>query len=287
MIDLILSIIFFALIPVFFKLFEKYKVNNLQAIVANYLVAGSCGLIFSDVQIKVNELVELPWLGFAITIGIFFILVFNLLAKATQKVGIAIATVANKMSLILPVLASFMLFDDDINFYKIIGICFALLGVFFSATSKGKINFDIKYLWLILVIFFGQGFADILFNYAQNNYVEQAHGALFISILFLSAFVCGTFYLVFNALRKGLNFEFKNLIWGFALGIPNFLTVYYFFNALESQTVQSSQAYPILNMGIVILTALIGWIGFKESLTLRNWFGIILAVIAIAAIGFN
>lgn len=289
MFDLVLGILFFNVILILFKLFDRFNVDNLQAIIVNYIVAGSCGIIFSEVQITSAELFELPWIGIAIIIGFFFIVVFNLLATGAQKVGLAISTVANKMSVILPVIASFILYGDTISIFKVVGVCLALLGVVLSSIEKGKLSFDRKYLWLILIIFFGQGIADILFNYAQKTYVQADHGGLFIAVLFLSAFISGTALLII-AMIRGKESVFpikklgKNIIWGVALGIPNYLTVFYFFRALENGFMESSQVYPILNMGVIVLSALSGYLIFKEKLSLTNWLGIAVSVIAIAAI---
>jgi drug/metabolite transporter (DMT)-like permease len=287
MLDLILGILFFNIILILFKLFERYGVDNLQAIIVNYIVAGSCGLYFSQAKLTAAEIFDLPWIGIAVLIGFIFIVVFNLLAKGAQKVGMAISTVANKMSVILPVIAAFFLYGDTVSTLKILGICLALVGVVLSSIEKGKLNFDKKYLWLILIIFFGQGIADILFNYAVKTTVEDA--SLFISVLFLSAFISGTFLLILAIIRKKetilpLKKVGKNVLWGIALGIPNYLTVYFFFGALDNGFMESSQVYPILNMGVIVISALSGYLLFKEKLTFTNWIGIAISVIAIAAI---
>jgi len=287
MLNLLLGIVFFNVILILFKLFDKYKVDNLQAIIINYLVAGTCGLIFTSTEITPNEIFGAKWVYIGVLIGLIFIVVFNLLATSAQKVGLALSTVANKMSVILPVVASFFLYGDDVSFLKILGILLALGGVVLSSISGGSLNFDKKYLWLILFIFFGQGIADILFNYAQKTYVESTHQEIFISVLFLSAFVCGLFILTGRLIQKKEKLRAKNILWGIALGVPNYLTVFYFFKALESGFMQSSQVYPILNMGVIVLSALTGLLLFKEKLSGLNWLGIGLSVLAIVAIIFG
>ncbi|MDG1913424.1 MAG: DMT family transporter [Crocinitomix sp.] len=289
MLDLLLAILFFNIILILFKLFDRYKVDNLQAIIVNYIVAGSCGIIFAETKISASQLFELPWIGYALIIGFIFIVVFNLLAKGAQVVGMAISTVANKMSVILPVIASFILYGDTVSALKVIGICLALLGVVLSSIEKGKLSFDKKYLWLIIIIFAGQGIADILFNYAQQTHVQSDHATLFISLLFLSSCASGLVLLII-AIARGKEAIFpvkklgRNIIWGIALGVPNYLTVYYFFKALDNGFMESSQVYPILNMGIIVISALSGYLMFKEKLSVINWLGIAVSVLAIAAI---
>jgi uncharacterized membrane protein len=88
-------------------------------------------------------------------------------------------------------------------------------------------------------------------------------------------------------MRKKEKLKAKNLLWGIALGIPNYLTVFYFFRALESGFMESSQVYPILNMGVIVMSAITGFLLFREKLSTRNWIGIGLSVVAIAAISLG
>ena len=289
MLDLILGIVFFNCILILFKLFEKYKVDNFQAIIINYAVAGGLGLgvYLSQSPITLQTLLDYDWLYYAILIGCFFIGVFKLLADGAQKVGMAISTVANKMSVILPVIASFILYGDTVTSFKIIGLILALLGVVLSASEKGKLSFDKKYLWLILIIFFGQGIADILFNYAPSQHVAPEQAPLFISTIFLSAFAIGSLVLTIRVIQKKEKLRLKNIGWGIALGVPNYLTVYYFFRALDNGMWESSEAYPLLNMGVIVLSALTGFLLFKEKFSLSNWLGIGLCVIAICFISLE
>lgn len=287
MLDLVLGVFFFNLILILFKLFERYNVDNLQAIIINYLVAGSCGLVFGSAKTNFSEITTASWFPLALVIGLLFIVVFNLLAKGTQKVGIAMATVANKMSVILPVIASFFLYGDQASWLKITGIVLALAGVILNAVSNGKLGFDKKYLPLILVIFLGQGLADILFNYAQHHHVSQPEAELFIAILFLAAFITGMVMLVSRVIAKKETVKIKNVLWGVALGVPNYLTLFYFFKSLENGFMESSQVYPIFNIGVILLSAFSGLLFFREKLSFINWLGIFLSVLAIAAIGFG
>ena len=287
MLDLILGIIFFNVILILFKLFERYKVDNLQAIIVNYIVASSLGIITADVKHPVNYIIHSDWVWFGLVIGFFFIVVFNLLATGAQKVGITISTVANKMSVVIPVVFAFIAFGDTVSFLKITGVILALAGVYLTSTSGLKLNFDKKYLWLIIIIFVGQGIADCIFNYAQHFYVDGDEAKIFISSMFMGACTTGLVMLIPKYVRKESKFEFKNILWGIGLGIPNFLTVFYFFKSLESGFMESSQVYPILNMGVIVLSAITGWIIFKEKLAPINWLGILLSIVAIAAITFG
>ncbi len=287
MINLILGIVFFNVILIIFKLFERFKVDNLQAIIVNYVVASSLGIFTSNISNPFNYIVNSDWIFYALIIGTLFIIVFNLLATGAQKVGMAISTVANKMSVVIPVIFAFIVFRDTVSTLKVTGILLAIIGVVLTSTSGQKLSFDKKYLWLIIIIFIGQGIADCIFNYAQHFVVEAGDAKIFIASMFMAACVTGLVMLVPKLINGTSKFQIKNIIWGIALGVPNFLTVYFFFQALESNFLEASQVYPILNMGVIVLSALSGFILFKEKLSMSNWLGIAVSILAIAAITFG
>jgi multidrug transporter EmrE-like cation transporter len=42
--------------------------------------------------------------------------------------------------------------------------------------------------------------------------------------------------------------------------------------------------FPVYNIGVVCLTALIGWLLFKEKLTWKNYLGLAISIIAVVLI---
>lgn len=285
MLDIILGILSFNVILICFKLIGKYNVDNLQAITVNYITAGLLSFTLAPEIPAVSSIVKSDWFFYAVGVGVMFILVFNLLALASQKIGMGISTVANKMSLVIPIIAAVILFEGEtMTALKVIGIILALAGVYFTTMSGTKLNFDIKYLWLILVIFFGQGLADVLFNCAKEWYVDASLNGLFFIVIFLSAGTVGLLRLIPKLINGSSKFAFKSILWGIALGVPNFLTLWFFFRSLDSGQLEVSQVNPIYNIGVVVISSLIGFIFFKEKLSLSNWFGVLLSVASIAAI---
>lgn len=270
-----------------FKLFGKYGVDNLQAIIVNYIVAAGLGIGTSGIAKPIEHIFNSDWIWYGLCIGFLFILVFNLLATGAQKVGMAISTVANKMSVVIPVIFAFIVFNDTVSVLKVSGIVLALIGVYFTSTDGKALNFEKKYLWLIIIIFVGQGVADCIFNYAQHFVVEASDAKIFIATMFSAACITGSLMLIPRIVKGNSKPALKNVLWGIALGVPNFLTVFFFFQALESGFMEASQVYPILNMGVIVLSALTGWLMFKESLKPANWIGIALSIVAIAAITFG
>lgn len=289
MIDIIYTTITFSSMLVLFKYFGKYGVNNLQAIIVNYFTAGTLSLIVAynnDIKISLPDIIYSTYIIPSLIIGFLFIVTFNLLAFGTQKIGIAISTVANKMSMIIPVIIGISLFSEKLGMFKLIGIVLAISAIYMTSTKSGKLSFDKKFLPIILLIFFGQGMADGTLSWAQKFSINDENTPLFFASVFLIAGILGSVFLIYETIKNGFKLEFKNLIWGIGLGIPNYLTLHFFVRSLQSPIFESSQVFPIVNMGVIVFTALAGILLFREKLSFFNWGGILVAVLAISLITF-
>lgn len=287
MLSIILTIVAFNTLIVIFKIFAKLNVDNLQALIVNYFVAGFCGLYFSKIEFNLSHILNAPWIYHAAIIGVLFITTFNLYAQGTQKVGIAITTIVNKLSLFIPVAIALIIYPNEkITLLKIISFILAVVAVYLSAIKNKKLSFDKKYLWLIIVVFVGQGIADTIFNHAQQTVVNNADKGLFFMSLLLIAGISGIGILIGKSIKQKPQLKLKNLIGGIALGLPNFASLIFFFNALESSGLEASQVFPVISMGVVVVSALIGLILFKEKLSGSNWLGLGFAILSIFVIAF-
>ena len=286
MIYIAISIILFNVLVVFFKLFEKYKVDNLQALISNYFISALLSLLLLSENDNIQSSIESEWFIHAIILGTLFISIFNIYALGIQKIGIATSSVINKMSFVVPVVFSIIFYENEVFSLSILfGVLLALLGIYLSSTNNSSFNFDKKYLWIILIIFFGQGIVDIVLN-DSKFYIPKDENFLFFLILFISATTAGI--LILFAKKQISDIKIKNLLWGAIFGIPNFFSIFYFLKALQSDYFidKSYLIFPLTSVGIVVTTTFLGVLIYKEILTKRNLIGITIAVISILIISF-
>lgn len=287
MIYVALTIVTFNIVIIIFKFFAKFKIDNLQALIVNYITAATMGYFLSEKSIDVQYILNSPWIYHAMTIGFLFIVVFNFYAFGTQKVGIAITTVANKMSLVIPVAAALLLYpDDSISVAKVIGFILALIGLYLSSTKGGKLSFNKKYLWLILLVFVGQGIADSIFN-DSKTLLQPGEDMLYFIVLFIIAAISGLLILLGKSVASPPKFELKNVLWGIILGVPNFFSLLFMLKALSSPGMQASIIFPLVSMGVIVLSSIIGIFLYKEKLSKGNWIGILFAIAAIGVFSFG
>ena len=281
MIDITLSVFFSSLIFVIFKLFSTYKVETIYAIITNYVVACLVGLLSYKETIIINDIPKKPWFFGTIALGMLFILVFNLIAKTSQKLGVSVVSVATKMSLVIPVLFGVFIYKEYLGAIKILGILLALVAVYFASSKENSIVVRKKTLLLPLLVFIGSGLIDSSLKYLENTYVPQNELPLFSSLIFASAAVIGVIFILATAVKKPLKINFRNILGGIVLGVPNYFSVHFLLIALKNENLNSASIFTINNVAIVMLSTFLGIVLFKERLSLKNWCGIALAVISI------
>lgn len=285
MIWLILNILVSGILYLIFRLFPKYKVDNLVAVIVNYLTASTLGLIMMDADI--SGVISRPWFPIAFCMGIFFIFIFLLMAESSQVNGISMTSVANKMSLIIPVIAGIFLYNESITWLMVTGIILALVSVIFTSIKDKSMALSKNGTFILMLIFFGSGLIDIMIKYMQHHYLTENEGAAFVMVIFMAAAIFGLLWMLLTQRDRFRNFNKASILGGIALGIPNFGSIYFLILALEKSGLQSSVLYPINNMGIVGISALFGIFIFKEKINLINFIGILLAIAAIALIAFG
>jgi drug/metabolite transporter (DMT)-like permease len=282
MISLFLAILFSSFIFVIFKLFDRFKIDVFQAIVFNYFTAFLCGILLYGSEWKPEALEDITWFYFAIVAAVLFISLFILMGLSAQKNGVAITSVAVKMSMAASVLGMIFLYNESVSALKIFGILLAFAGVVLvSWQGKNEKSAAKQSLWMLFVLFFGSGILDLVLNYVQNNALQQLTPSLFSAIGFGMAGIIGLVVFLIQLQQKKTKFAFKNILGGIALGIPNYFSIYLLIKSYKETGWADSTVLSIINVSIVCISALTGFLIFKEKINLTKGFGILTSLLAI------
>lgn len=278
---LLLSILSSTLIFIVFKLLTKYKVSTLHTIIVNYFVAFSIGVFSYNQPITIQNTIYSDWFPGAIFLGFLFISIFFVMATTAQKNGVSVASVASKMSVVIPIIFGIYMYDESTGIQKIIGICFALIAVYLaSVKSNSKINFK-KNLLLPVLLFLGSGTIDTSIKYIETTYVPDNGIPIFSASIFGIAAILGV---ITTLIKKDFGFNLKSLVSGLILGIVNYGSIYFLLKALDNELFESSTLFTVNHVGIMMCSTLIGLLAFKEKLSVKNWLGLGLAVVAITLV---
>lgn len=274
MISLTLTILFTVSLFIFFKEFDKRNINTHQAITFNYFTAAVLATLLYNNPLFLTDIINVSWVYHTIALGMFFVVMFNVMAKTTQKLGISIASIASKMSLVIPVIAAlFFQRNLELSMYNYFGIFLALIAIFLTFKKKQETKKSIK---IAIILFFGAGILDSFLDYIREKYLESINDFnIFIILVFTIAFLTGFVLIIF----KRNKITVRNIIAGIFLGIPNYFSIYFVLLSLDS--LGGAIVFPVLNIGVVLISTIFSYLIYKENLNKENWLGIILACTSI------
>ncbi len=286
MIPLILSIFSSTIILVIFKLFQKLNINTFQAIVFNYFTASLIGFAFYLKPTQINLTNDLYWLPGVIMCALLFIGLFFLIGKSSQINGIASTSISVKMSLVIPITLMILIYLEKLSIFKVIGISLAFIGILLISLPNAKKQ-ENKAKWMLIVLFIGSGLLDFTLNFIQKNILHSMDLSIFTSISLGTAGIIGCFILIKQGAKRSMKIKLKNILAGIILGIPNYFSIYLLLLSYRSTQWEDSTVLAITNVSVIICSAMIGFIVFKERKTNKKIIGLLAAILAIITLCFE
>ena len=139
--------------------------------------------------------------------------------------------------------------------------------------------------WLLpILIFFGTGTGDILMKLTeQRNTADDM--SFMIAFIYFVALVFGIVIVAYDLIRGKSRWQWKSAVGGIALGVINFFSTFCVYHAMRC--FDNVVLFPVYNIGVVSLTAIVGWLLFKEKLNWKNYLGLAIAVVAVILITFK
>lgn len=270
-----------------FKGFDRYQVQTFQAIAVNYVVCVVTGVAFSGFGVIVKDIQTLPtsYFIYPTVIGVLFVLGFNLIAFVSQKISVSLATVASRLSLIIPVVISLLFFKTSVKTYDILNVLgivlvFVAIILISKPRSNQGINVQKRQLWLLPVLFFLIGLIDTTLTYTNSIFQEAGFDESLSVMLFV---VASVFAFVVAFIQKK-QFDGRAIIAGVVLGLPSYFSVYFLMKALSSFQHDSMFVFSINNLSVIVLTTVVSVVVLKEKIANINLYGLGLAVVALLLI---
>jgi drug/metabolite transporter (DMT)-like permease len=287
MIFLISAILCSVLLGFIFKLYARFQVDVLQAIVVNYFTCVCCGTLYAG-YFPVGPAAgqPAPWLPWAMALGVVFITGFNAAAQTVRYFGVTISQIMQKMSILMTVPFAILFYHESGGVAKWSGFVLALVAiVLVNWPKKGESGgtFSLGMLWLPIVTWVLSGILEVMLVYIQGEKMIDPADVRLICTIFASAGVLGTATVLYGYATGQRQFAWRNVIGGIALGIPNFGSMYFILKALSAGW-EGSFVFPVVNVGIIIVSTIGAVTLFRERLSGVNWVGIALALGAILLI---
>jgi len=278
---LFLTIICSTSIALILKFNENRKGTAPVLLGANYFTATIISLIlFLSNDIKV---VSKESLIFGFMLGITFTCSFFLFALAVQVAGTALATVSARLSIIVPVLLAVIIYGELPGAIQLAGIILGLITIYFfylSLRNNRNRRLHLKQYLILIMLLAGIGINDFcmkIFQAWRPSYEKP----FFLLSIFFAAWLYSSGYVFY----KKLPIERRTVVLGLILGIPNIFSSFFLLAALDA--IEAIIVYPMVNIGIIIATAVAAWIIWREKLNRPAIWALTTGICAVILLGIK
>ena len=279
MMYLIIAVLCSVAVSVLLKILRQKNIDIRQTIVAGYPVAFLLTWVLLKPDITSIGALGEAW-GIIIALGVLLPAVFIILGRAIESVGMVATDAAQRLSLIIPIAAAFLLFGEVLTGTRILGLAlgFLALAALVYRPQHGIINTQAQQtpLWLFGV-WLGYGVIDILFKQVAKQ------GAAFPLTLFVTFGLAGLLLLVYLLITR-VRWQGNALSAGLLLGALNMGNIYAYVRAHQVLSESPSIVFTGMNVGVIAVATLIGVGIFKEQLNRINIVGLLLAVCCVAVL---
>jgi drug/metabolite transporter (DMT)-like permease len=242
---------------------------------ANYIVASALSFAFVAGRLGTPHGATLALGALA---GIDYVLGFLVLMAGIARGPLAVPVTVMRLSVAVPIAVSIMVWAERPGGLQWAGIALGAAAVVLFGTSLSRSS-DRRgsgggYWLLIIGLFLVMGVGDVLLK-AFRELSPDADRLVFTWILFTVAAIF-TWIVI---LARRVPFDRRTFVLGLALGVPNlFSTV---FTLLALRSVPASVAFPFINIAVIMGSALIAFLIWKESLDRLSLVGLALAALAL------
>jgi drug/metabolite transporter (DMT)-like permease len=285
MIFVLSSVLCSVLVSVLLKLARRLRIDVGQAIAWNYVVTSVLTAWLLQPALGTLRGPGVPWLAL-VALGILLPTIFLALAAAVRHAGIVRSDAAQRLSLLLSLLAAFVLFGEQLSAFKLGGIALGLLALLcmvWRSERPGAGPGTAAWLYPLLV-FAGFGVIDILFKRVAVAGIPLGDS---LQVMFVLALLVAVVMQLWRRLRDGMRFTARSALAGVLLGAANFGNILFYLRAHRALPAHPALVFASMNIGVVALGALVGLALFRERLSRLNLAGVCLAGIAIGVIAWR
>jgi drug/metabolite transporter (DMT)-like permease len=275
-----------------FRVFGRFGIDMLPAIIYNYFTCAVLGNLFAEKQL-LEYAQDIPpnQFHFALLMGCAFICVFYIMGRTTNQIGVSGSTIVSRMSMVIPASVSVIFFGEELGAFKIIGIIMALAAIYFTVAPEKTPSSNEKKragsLLFPILSFFGVGTIDSLLKISQIHFLGTKPDITFVGLIYNVAFLAGLIFYLLSLQSWKLFLRWKNIAGGVVLGIFNYYGIVFIYKALTQSTMGGSTIFPINSVGTVALSTLFAIIIFREKLSYKKLAGLMLAFAAIVLIAWD
>jgi len=298
MIDLALAVLCAVSIGMIFKHTGRTAVDRTTLLTVNYAAAvGVAGLLYGIGERTLDGGVALSpaLLGLAGGVGVLLIAGFYLLSYATDVAGMSLAIGVMRVSVVIPFLASWLVWEEVPSVPQGLGMGLAAVAFFLIAQkhqgpgpgeASGAASLVARleridwHAFVVLALTFcAGGGVDLSMKAFEEGFGGSSSRVVFLLLAFGAAFLVGLAIVVGRGILKGRWPGTAAVGWGALLGVVNYGSLEFLLRAIAE--LPGPFVFPANNIAIVVLAAALGVTFWGERLSRANYVGLSLAVLAL------
>ncbi|SMB86527.1 hypothetical protein SAMN05660772_00895 [Pasteurella testudinis DSM 23072] len=277
--NLAIAVLCSVIVSVFLKVARKQNIQIAQAIAFNYIMAIGLSYYFLKPNFAGQSFGEVvaqhDYSYLFLALGILLPTVFIVMSRAVESAGIVRSDAAQRLSLFLPILASFTIFNEVLSGSRAISLVLAFTALLCLLWKKDEQQSAVGKGWFnLLLVWLGYGVIDILFKQMAKS------GSAFPLTLFVS-FCLAACVIFIYLLIKQTRWHGKSMLAGLLLGGLNFMNILYYIKAHISYSANPTLVFAGMNIGVICLGTLTGAWLFKEKINKANVVGVGLGILSI------
>jgi multidrug transporter EmrE-like cation transporter len=282
---LLFSVVCSVLVSVLLKLAARRRLDVGQMVTWNYLVAATLTAVVLRPPLEALASSHAPWPALLV-LAVVLPSLFLVLGRTVAVAGIVRTDVAQRLSLLLSLLAAFLFFGQAATPLKLLGLglgLVAMLGISLRPRGPAVSEDGGGWRWLVAV-WVGFALVDVLLKQVALSGTPSMAALL---ACFSIAFVLMLGLQVWRHVSGRGRLEVRNVGAGAVLGLLNGGNILFYVHAHQALPDSPATVFAGMNIGVVVLGALVGVFAFGEPTTRWNRAGLVLAVVAIGFIAWG
>ena len=225
-------------------------------------------------------------LAFGAVVGALSVLFQFSYLKAFSTGRVTLTVIVNNFSMLIPMVYSIIFLGEGFGYIKLIATVLAAVS-FFLVVKKDKNEKDIdkkvKIKWFIytMLLFFSGGICSAI-QKAYAVKIEEIQVFEFVAIAYFCAAVLSLALFGFErVVHRDQKVEASGKMVLFAALVGLSLGLFQCVNTYAPSIIDGTVLYPAYNSGVSVLIAIIGATVFKERLTVKQYIGSAIGILAV------
>ena len=261
---------------------KKHLITSSDVSFFTAIIFLTAALLFSP---NISDTPASVWL-FSLIFALFTVLFQLLYTKALAIGNVSLTVMLVNLSMLFPITVSAVFYQEPLHFTRLIGIILTVVSFVLCIELKSKNSISWK--WFLLSVFAMLSNAGISITqkvFGKSSFHTENRS--FVACSYLLAFFITLIVYGVSKIKKEPTTVLKKLpCYFFAISIGVTLAIFQWMNTYAISTIEGTFLFPSYTGGSIILSTLVGILFFKDKLSLRQEYSILIGMFAVILMNF-